>query len=169
MTGGDIVGGLSSIASSFGVDPRLLGSLTKSIQSIQTGNLPTDILSETFNPSSLIPGINMDIAQAMSFITSIIGFFGCDPEPLCAATDQYSLYNGGSTTSKVPSINNIAKNTETPANNPGSSGAGGGEDKRVGQQDPQSRNVVNAEGEIQRSNRDEINARRQGVAGSLLF
>lgn len=110
LSGGDIVGGLSSIASSFGVDPSLLGSLTKSIQSIQGGQLPTDILSGAFNPNSLIPGINMDIAQAMSFITSIIGFFGCDPEPLCAATDQYSLYNGGSTTGNVPSIANIAKN-----------------------------------------------------------
>jgi Gp5 N-terminal OB domain len=167
LTGGDIVGGLSSIASSFGVDPKLLGSLTKAIQSIQTGNLPTDILSGTFNPSSLIPGINMDIAQAMSFITSIIGFFGCDPEPLCPATDQYTLYNGGSTTSNAPSINNIAKNTETPANKSGSSGAGGGEDNRVGQQDPQSRNVVNAEGEIQRSNRNETAAERQAVRDTL--
>jgi hypothetical protein len=109
LSGGDIVGGLSSIASSLGVSPNLLGSLASSIQSIQEGQLPTNIFSGAFDPNSLIPGVSLDITQAISFITSVLGFFGCDSEPVCAATDHYSLYNGGSTTAKVPSITNIAR------------------------------------------------------------
>lgn len=115
LNSGDVVGGLSSMASSLGVPNNLIGSLAGSIRSIQQGQLP-QVFAETIDFNNLIPGIGVDIAQAISFISSVLGFFGCDSSPTCPVNDHYTLYNGGSTTSDAPTPANIAKQTQDKSN-----------------------------------------------------
>jgi hypothetical protein len=107
LNNGDIVGGLSSMATALGVNPSLVGSLANTIQSVQQNQLPP-FFSNVVDFQNLVPGINFDITQAISFISSITTFFGCEPDIVCPATDHYSLYNGGSTTSQPPLPTNVA-------------------------------------------------------------
>ena len=108
LNGGDVLGGLSSMAISLGVPRNLVGSLAGAIQTIQQGNLP-QVFTEAIDFNNLVPGIGVDISQAISFITSVLGFFECDPSPICPVNDHYTLYNGGSVTSDAPTPANIAK------------------------------------------------------------
>lgn len=112
LNGGDVLGGLTSMATSLGVPRNLVGSLAGAIQSIQQGNLP-QVFTETIDFNNLVPGIGVDIAQAISFITSVLGFFGCDPSPTLPVNDHYTLYNGGSTTSDEPTAPNVAKSVDS--------------------------------------------------------
>jgi hypothetical protein len=111
LNGGNIVGGLTAISSSLGIPANLVGSLSGAVQIIQQGQLP-NIFSQAIDFNNLVPGINLNIPDAISFISSILGFFGCDPKPICPVNDNYSLYSGGSTTSDAPTPANIAKPTE---------------------------------------------------------
>jgi len=110
LNGGDVVGGLSAMATSLGVPSNLVGSLAGAIRAIQQGQLPQNFTT-AIDFQNLVPGINFDITKAISFISSIAGFFSCDQEPVCPVNDHYSLYNGGSTTPEPPLPSNIANQT----------------------------------------------------------
>lgn len=111
LNGGDIVGGLSTMATSLGVPSNLVGSLAGSIRAIQQGQLPQEFTT-AIDFQNLVPGINFDVTKAISFISSILGFFSCDQEPVCPVSDHYTLYNGGSTTPEPPLPTNVAKQTQ---------------------------------------------------------
>jgi hypothetical protein len=102
---------LGQIATSLGVNPSLIGSLARSIQAVQQGNIVNTFI-DRLGVASVVPGISGSIDVAISFISTIIGFFGCDPSPVCPVNDHYSLYNGGSITSDAPSPANVADQTQ---------------------------------------------------------
>jgi len=115
LNGGDLVGGLGQIATSLGVNPSLIGSLARSIQAVQQGNIVNTFI-DRLGVASVVPGISGSIDAAISFISTVIGFFDCDQSPQCPVNDHYTLYNGGSTTSDAPSPANIAKQTDEKLN-----------------------------------------------------
>lgn len=110
LNSGNVVDGLSQMASSLGVSSNLVGSLARSIRAVQEGNIVNEF-AETLGVTSAVPGINGNIDSAISFISAIIGFFSCDQEAVRPASDHYTLYNGGSTTSDAPSPPNISQQT----------------------------------------------------------
>jgi len=112
LNSGDVAGGLSLVASSLGIPSSLVGSLAKSIQAVQQGNV-VNVFAETLGIASAVPGISGSIDAAISFISTVIGFFDCDQSPQCPVNDHYTLYNGGSTTSDAPSPANVAQQTTT--------------------------------------------------------
>jgi hypothetical protein len=115
LNSGDVAGGLSLVASSLGIPSSLVGSLAKSIQAVQQGNV-VNVFAETLGIASAVPGISGSIDAAISFISTVVGFFDCDQSPQCPVNDHYTLYNGGSTTSDAPSPANIAKQTDEKLN-----------------------------------------------------
>ena len=131
--------------------------------------------------SGIVNGISGSLSAAMNFTNLSVNIFGCDLGLSCPASDYYTLQegSGGSEESQLPKIPAVAasaqnkvvpvKTTEqVPFATPTSETKPVVySDNRVGQQDPQSRNVVNAEGEIQRSNRTP--ADREAVRGTLQF
>ena len=110
LNSGDVVNGLGRIASSLGVPSSLIGSLAKSIQAVQQGNV-VNVFAETLGITSAVPGITGSIDAAISFISTVVGFFDCDQAPTCPVNDHYTLYNGGSTTGDAPSPANVAQQT----------------------------------------------------------
>lgn len=110
LNGGNIVDGLAQMASSLGVSSNLVGSLARSIQAAQSGNIVNEF-AETLGVTSAVPGISGSIDSAVSFISTIIGFFSCDEEAIRPASDHYTLYNGGSSTSDSSSPANISQQT----------------------------------------------------------
>jgi len=117
LNNGDVVGGLQNMASSLGVPSGLIGSLSSAIQAVQQGNI-VSTFAETLGVTSAVPGIAGNIDSAISFISTVLGFFSCDQAPVCPANDHYTLYNGGSTTSDAPSTANIAKQTDEKLKDP---------------------------------------------------
>ena len=110
LNDGDVVGGLQNMASSLGVPSGLIGSLSSAIQAVQQGNA-VSVFAETLGVTSAVPGIAGNIDSAISFISTILGFFSCDEAPVFPANDHYTLYNGGSTTGDAPSPANVDQQT----------------------------------------------------------
>lgn len=110
---GDIVGGLSSAATALGVDPVLVGQLAGALSAIQEGNIAAAATSLIGNVN--IPGLNMDIAGAIGFITSLLTIFDCDPEPVCSDVDTYTLNSGVGKVENPPANANVAsRSTKSP-------------------------------------------------------
>lgn len=128
---GDVVGGLTAAATALGVDPVLIGQLSGALSAIQQGNLAAAATSLIGNVT--IPGLNLDIASGIQFISSIMSIFDCDPEPVCSAVDTYTLNNGVGAVENPPKTGNVAtnafyqQNTQSilDSNPPGTPGAPG--------------------------------------------
>lgn len=103
---GDIVGGLSAAATALGVDPGLVGQLAGALSAIQQGNIAAAATSLIGNVN--IPGLNMDIASGLGFITSLLTIFDCDPEPVCSDVDTYTLNSGVGKVESPPTVANVA-------------------------------------------------------------
>ena len=106
LNSGDVVSGLSAAASALGVDPVLVGQLSSALASIQQGNLAGAALSLVGNVN--IPGLDMDIASGIGFITSLMTIFSCDPEPKCSDVDTYTLDKGVGKEEAEPKAANVA-------------------------------------------------------------
>jgi hypothetical protein len=106
LNGGDVVAGLGEAAKALGVDPVLVGQLSSAIASIQQGNIAGAALSLIGNVN--IPGLNMDIASGLQFISSLMTIFDCDPKPKCSNADTYTLDEGVRKVEPEPSLGNVA-------------------------------------------------------------
>jgi len=110
LNGGDVVAGLSAAATALGVDPVLVGQLSGAIASIQQGNIAGAALSLVGNVN--IPGLDMDIASGIGFITSLMTIFDCDPEPKCSDADTYTLDKGIGKEESEPKAANVANDLQ---------------------------------------------------------
>jgi hypothetical protein len=61
-----------------------------------------------------IPSINGNIVEALSFENITLNLFGCDFKPNCAASDFYTLQEGGGAAEKEPNKDNVAKASDNP-------------------------------------------------------
>lgn len=110
LNGGDVVAGLSEAAKALGVDPVLVGRLSSALASIQQGNVADAALSLIGNVN--IPGLNMDIASGLKFISSVMTIFDCDPKPKCSDADTYTLGKGVGKTEPASKEGNVANNLQ---------------------------------------------------------
>ena len=161
-----------------GIDTSL-NSVSNFLEDIQS--LLSDVSGTISDISGIVNGISGSLSAAMNFTNLSVNIFGCDLGLSCPASDYYTLQegSGGSEEAQLPSIPAVAAASQNPvsvtppkevpyATPTSETKEVNYKDNRVGQQDPQSRNVVNAEGEIQRSNR-RTPAQTQDIRNSLQF
>ena len=138
IDGGDIAGGFEQSASLFGVPPGVgalaalgvgfaaiksgdMGALTSAVQDMgatdpaimgavagaaDTPAMDTDAMIQGTAASS---GVEVDIAESMNFVQTIIQMFDCDPEFECSPNDEHTLGEGGSGAKDEPNCAAIAE------------------------------------------------------------
>ena len=138
IDGGDIAGGFQQSASLFGVPPGVgalaalgvgfaaiksgdMGALTSAVQDMgatdpaimgsvagaaDTPTMDTNAMVEGTAASS---GVEVDIAESMNFVQTIIQMFDCDPEFECSPNDEHTLGEGGSGAKDEPNCASIAE------------------------------------------------------------
>ena len=135
---GDIAGGFEQSASLFGVPPGLgalaalgagfsavksgdMGALTSAVQGL--GGVDPSIMgavagaadTPTMDTNAMIEGtaaksgVEVDIAESMNFVQTIIQMFSCDPEFECSPNDEHTLGEGGSGAKDEPNCAAIAE------------------------------------------------------------
>ncbi len=87
---GNISGLVSSLNKIGNFNPSILNALTGSIP------LNADSIIGNIGGSGPLGGMNMDIASAVGFFTSVSEFFDCDAKPDCSPNDTLTLQAGGS-------------------------------------------------------------------------
>ena len=138
INSGDIAGGFDQSASLFGVPPGLgalaalgagfsavksgdMGALTSAIQGL--GGVDPSIMgavagaadTPTMDTNAMIEGtaaksgVEVDIAESMNFVQTIIQMFSCDPEFECSPNDEHTLGEGGSGAKDEPNCAAIAE------------------------------------------------------------
>ncbi len=138
INSGDIAGGFDQSASLFGVPPGLgalaalgagfsavksgdMGALTSAIQGL--GGVDPSIMgavagaadTPTMDTNAMIEGtaaksgVEVDIAESMNFVQTIIQMFDCDPEFECSPNDEHTLGEGGSGAKDEPNCAAIAE------------------------------------------------------------
>jgi hypothetical protein len=65
-----------------------------------------------------IPDIAGSIASALSFENIILNIFGCDSKPNCAASDFYTLQEGGAAAPEEPNPANVTQTSANPSSIP---------------------------------------------------
>jgi hypothetical protein len=65
-----------------------------------------------------IPDIAGSIASAFSFENIILDIFGCDSKPNCAASDFYTLQDGGAAAAEEPNPANVTEASANPSPTP---------------------------------------------------
>ena len=138
INSGDIAGGFDQSASLFGVPPGLgalaalgagfsaiksgdMGALTSAVQGL--GGVDPSIMgavagaadTPTMDTNAMIEGtaaksgVEVDIAESMNFVQTIIQMFDCDPEFECSPNDEHTLGEGGSGAKDEPNCAAIAE------------------------------------------------------------
>jgi len=95
----DIAGQIGDIAGQIGGIAGQIGSIAQSLGGVQ------------------IPDIAGNIASALSFENIILDIFGCDSKPNCAASDFYTLQDGGAA-AEEPRPANVTKASANPSPTP---------------------------------------------------
>ena len=107
-----------------------------------------------------IPNIAGSIASALSFENIVLSIFGCDTKPNCAASDFYTLQEGGGAAEEEPRPANVTETSANPSSIPPP-------DKKLDFDKPNSNS--NNTAQAQAAAKSERDLERQGIVNTLQF
>ena len=107
-----------------------------------------------------IPNISGSIASALSFENIVLSIFGCDTKPNCAASDFYTLQEGGGAAEEEPRPANVTEASANPSSIPPPA-------KKLDFDKPNSNS--NNTAQAQAAARSERDLERQGIVNTLQF
>ena len=100
---GDMGALTSAVQGLGGVDPSIMGAVAGAAD---TPTMDTNAMIEGTAAKS---GVEVDIAESMNFVQTIIQMFDCDPEFECSPNDEHTLGEGGSGAKDEPNCAAIAE------------------------------------------------------------
>ena len=100
---GDMGALTSAVQGLGGVDPSIMGAVAGAAD---TSTMDTNAMIEGTAAKS---GVEVDIAESMNFVQTIIQMFSCDPEFECSPNDEHTLGEGGSGAKDEPNCAAIAE------------------------------------------------------------
>ncbi len=100
---GDMSALTSAVQGLGGLDPAIMGAVAGAAD---TSTMDTNAMIEGTAAKS---GVEVDIAESMNFVQTIIQMFSCDPEFECSPNDEHTLGEGGSGAKDEPNCAAIAE------------------------------------------------------------